>query len=239
VALATRSDIAELAARLGGKPLPADLLAQALTHASYLNEADASAESNERLEFLGDSVLGMVVASILFGAFPGAGEGELTRMRADIVRGTSLARAAERIGLGEFLILGRGEEAAGGRERDRNLAGAIEAVIGAVYRARGIREAQALTRRLLKPELERTRRHGALVDAKSSLQHLVQARWHEPPEYVTVEDAVGSPARRFVVEVRIAGETLGRGEGRSKREAQQQAAQEAVAWLTAQKRGEG
>jgi len=239
VALATRSDISELAARLGGKPLPADLLARALTHSSYLNEADSTAESNERLEYLGDSVLGMVIASVLFDAFPGAGEGELTRMRADIVRGTSLARAAERLGLGEYLILGRGEEAAGGRERDRNLAGALEAVVGAVYRAQGFRAARALTRRILKPELERTRRHGALVDAKSSLQHMVQARWHEPPEYVTVEDAAGSPARRFAVEVRIAGEALGRGEGRSKREAQQQAAQEAVAWLTAQKRGEG
>ena len=119
------------------------------------------------------------------------------------------------------------------------LAGALEAVVGAVYRAQGFRAARALTRRILKPELERTRRHGALVDAKSSLQHMVQARWHEPPEYVTVEDAAGSPARRFAVEVRIAGEALGRGEGRSKREAQQQAAQEAVAWLTAQKRGEG
>ena len=239
MALATSTDNAELAARLGVRPLPDDLLGQALTHASYLNEADASAVSNERLEFLGDSVLGMVIASVLFEAFPAAGEGELTRMRADIVRGTSLARVAARHHLGDYLVLGRGEEAAGGRTRDRNLAGALEALIGAVYRAHGYRAAKALTRRLLKPELELTRRHGARVDPKSSLQHMVQARWHEPPEYVTVEDAAGSPARRFVVEVRIAGETLGKGEGRSKREAQQQAAQEAVAWLTAQSREEG
>lgn len=239
MALATSTDNAELVARLGVKPLPEDLLGQALTHASYLNEADSSAVSNERLEFLGDSVLGMVIASVLFEAFPNAGEGELTRMRADIVRGTSLARVAARLKLGDYLILGRGEEAAGGRNRDRNLAGALEALIGAVYRAHGYRAARAFTRRLLKPELEATRRHGARVDSKSSLQHMVQARWHEPPEYVTVEDAAGSPARRFVVEVRIAGETLGRGEGRSKREAQQQAAQEAVAWLTAHSREEG
>ncbi len=239
MALATSTDVRELVASLGVRPMPDDLLGQAFTHASFLNEADASAISNERLEFLGDSVLGMVIAAVLFDAFPNAGEGELTRMRADIVRGTSLARVAAQIGLGEHMVLGRGEEAAGGRARDRNLAGALEALVGAVYRAHGYRSARALTRRLLKAELEQVRRGGAKVDAKSSLQHMVQARWHEPPEYVTVEDALGSPERKFVVEVRVAGDTLGRGEGRSKREAQQEAAQEAVAWLTTPSRAEG
>jgi ribonuclease-3 len=232
--LATTTDYAQLVAQLGVRPLPEDLLGQALTHASYLNEADASAISNERLEFLGDSVLGMIIASVLFDQFPDSGEGDLTRMRADIVRGTSLARVANRLGLGEHMILGRGEEAAGGRHRDRNLAGALEAMIGAVYEAHGYRTAKAFTRRLLKPELEQIRREGARVDAKSSLQHLVQARWHEPPEYVTVQEAAGA-THRFIVEVRVAGSTLGRGEGRSKREAQQAAAQEAVVALTSQK----
>lgn len=237
MALATSGDYAALAERLGVRPLPGDLLGQALTHASYLNEADATAESNERLEFLGDSVLGMVIASVLFEQFPGAGEGELTRMRADIVRGTSLARVASRIGLGEHMILGRGEESAGGRTRDRNLAGALEALVGAVYTAHGYRTAKAFTRRLLKPELEQLRLRGmGSVDAKSSLQHLVQARWHEPPEYVTVQEATGAQ-HRFIVEVRVAGETLGAGEGRSKREAQQAAAQQAVAALTSEKAG--
>lgn len=233
MALATTTDYARLVEELGVRPLPDDLLGQALTHASYLNEADATATSNERLEFLGDSVLGMVIASVLFDQFPGAGEGDLTRMRADIVRGTSLARVANRVGLGQHMILGRGEEAAGGRHRDRNLAGAVEAMIGAVYEAHGYRAAKAFTRRLLKPELEQIRREGARVDAKSSLQHLVQARWHEPPEYVTVQEATGA-THTFIVEVRVAGSTLGRGEGRSKREAQQAAAQEAVVALTSQ-----
>lgn len=233
MALATTTDYARLVEELGVRPLPDDLLGQALTHASYLNEADSTATSNERLEFLGDSVLGMVIASVLFDQFPGAGEGDLTRMRADIVRGTSLARVANRVGLGEHMILGRGEEAAGGRHRDRNLAGAVEAMIGAVYEAHGYRAAKAFTRRLLKPELEQIRREGARVDAKSSLQHLVQARWHEPPEYVTVQEAVGA-THTFIVEVRVAGSTLGRGEGRSKREAQQAAAQEAVVALASQ-----
>lgn len=238
MALATTTDYSRLVERLGVKPLPRDLLGLALTHASYLNEADASAASNERLEFLGDSVLGMVIASVLFDQFPNAGEGDLTRMRADIVRGTSLARVAIRLGLGDHIILGRGEEGAGGRLRDRNLAGALEAVIGAVYEAHGYRAAKALTRRLLKPELELIRREGAQVDAKSSLQHLVQARWHEPPGYVTVQEAAGAQ-HRFIVEVRVAGATLGRGEGRSKREAQQAAAQEAVLALNSQQKAEG
>lgn len=231
MALATTTDYARLVERLGVKPLPNGLLGQALTHASYLNEADASATSNERLEFLGDSVLGMVIASVLFDQFPDAGEGDLTRMRADMVRGTSLARVALRLGLGEHMILGRGEESAGGRSRDRNLAGALEALIGAVYEAHGYRAAKALTRRLLRPELEQIHREGARVDAKSSLQHLVQARWHEPPEYVTVQEAAGAQ-HRFIVEVRVTGATLGRGEGKSKREAQQAAAHEAVLALT-------
>lgn len=237
MALATTAGYLQLIERLGMKPLPDDLLGEALTHASYLNEADATAVSNERLEFLGDSILGMVIASVLFDQFPEAGEGQLTRMRADIVRGTSLARVASRLGLGEELILGRGEEAAGGRTRDKNLAGALEAVVGAVYRARGYRTAKALVRRLLKPELEQIRRDGARFDSKSSLQHLVQARWHEPPEYVTVQEASGVE-HRFIVEVRVAGSTLGRGEGRSKREAQQAAAHEAIAALSAQPKAE-
>lgn len=234
MALATMTDYARFVEQLGVRALPDDLLGQALTHASYLNEADSSAISNERLEFLGDSVLGMIIASVLFDQFPEAGEGDLTRMRADIVRGTSLARAANRVGLGEHMILGRGEEAAGGRHRDRNLAGALEAMIGAVYEAHGYRTAKAFTRRLLKPELEQIHREGARVDAKSSLQHLVQARWHEPPEYVTVQEATGA-LHRFIVEVRIAGSSLGRGEGRSKREAQQAAAQEAIDALNSPK----
>ena len=223
----------DLVARLGVKPLPKDLLGQALTHASYLNEADPGAESNERLEFLGDSIVGMVIADELFRLFPLAGEGDLTRMRADIVRGTTLAFAASRLGLGEHLILGRGEEAAGGRTRDRNLAGAMEAVVGAVYCANGYRSARAFILRLLRPELRQIRKDGASVDPKSALQHLVQARWHEPPEYVTVEEETSGTGRRFTVEVRVAGAALGAGSGANKREAQQKAAQEAVTGLTA------
>jgi ribonuclease-3 len=223
--------------RLAVKPLPPDLLRQALTHASYLNESDARAESNERLEFLGDALLGVCIADRLFRLYPDAPEGELTRMRADLVRGTTLAEVARRLELGDEMILGRGEEAAGGRSRDRNLAGTLEAVIGAVYLAHGMRAVRALVLRLLNPELRQIALKGARIDAKSSLQHLVQARWHEPPDYVTVDEGPGGAERRFVVEVRVAGTTLGRGEGASKRAAQQRAAGEAVARLSTEAEG--
>lgn len=176
----------------------------------------------------------MVIANELFRLYPNAGEGELTRMRADVVRGRTLAHTAARIGLGEYMILGRGEEAAGGRKRERNLAGTMEAIVGAVYRGQGFRQARALVLRLLAPELKQLQREGSRLDPKSTLQHLVQARWHEPPDYVTVEEESGGAGRRFTVEVRAAGATLGRGEGASKREAQQRAAQEAVAALAAE-----
>ncbi len=229
--------IRSLTERLGVQPLPPDLLAEALTHASHLNEIGPGTPSNERLEFLGDALLGMVIGNELFLRYPESGEGHLTRMRADLVRGSTLASVATRLELGEAIVLGRGEEAAGGRTRERNLAGALEAVIGAVYVAHGLRATRALVLRLLKPELRVLEREGTRIDAKSSLQHTVQARWHEPPDYVTVEEESGAAGRRFAVEVRIAGNVLGRGVGSSKREAQQDAALTALKCLAAEAEG--
>jgi ribonuclease-3 len=235
--LAAASSHAGLIERLGVRPLPPEILSEALTHASYLNESGVDAPSNERLEFLGDALLGMAVGHELFRRYPAAGEGELTRMRAHLVRGSTLARVASRLELGEFLVLGRGEEAAGGRHRDRNLAGTLEALIGAVYTAHGYRSTRSFIMRLLAPELRQLKIEGPYLDAKSSLQHLVQARWHEPPDYVTVDEGSSGPHRRFTVEVRVEGATLGRGEGASKREAQQEAAREALARLAADAEG--
>lgn len=229
IALRNADATVEVAERPGIPPLPDDLLREALTHASWPNEGGSGSRSNERLEFLGDAVLGMIAANALFRAFPDASEGELTRMRAEIVCGPALAAAARRIGLGERLILGRGEEAAGGRDRDRNLAGGFEALLGAVYRARGLNAARALALRLLKPEFDRVRDGGAPLDPKSALQHLVQARWHEPPEYVTVDERGEHGERRFVVEVRARGARIGLGAGVSKRTAQHEAARDALA----------
>ncbi len=229
---------ADLIERLALKSLPLELLQQALTHASYVNESDAHATSNDRLEFLGDALLGLVVADRLHTNYPDATEGELTRMRAELVRGTTLASVARQLGLGDYMILGKGEEGAGGRERDRNLAGLLEAVVGAVFLAHGYRAARTFAIRVLKDEFKAVKKAGSPLDAKSNLQHLVQARWHEPPDYVTVEEAAGDSGRRFTVEVQVQGRTLGRGEGSSKREAQQEAARQAVVRL-GEEGGEG
>lgn len=236
--LATSPTFAELAERLGVRPLPSELVEQALTHDSYLNEAGVVSQSNERLEFVGDALLGFVIAHELFRRYPTAGEGELTRMRADIVRGSTLAAAAVRLSLGQHMILGRGEEAAGGRTRERNLAGVFEAMVGAVYRDQGYRAGRSLVLRLLGPELETVKREGARLDAKSRLQHLVQARWHQPPVYVTVEEESGGVGRSFTVEVSVSGATLGRGTGSTKREAQQRAAAQALEALSGEAGGE-
>jgi len=232
VPLASPASASDLIERLKLKPIPLPLLTQALTHASYVNEADSTAVSNDRLEFLGDALLGMVIADTLHRGFPNASEGQLTRMRADIVRGSALANVARRLELGEYLILGRGEEAAGGRARDRNLAGLFEAMVGVVFLAHGYRAARSFALKALAEDLQRAKSDGGLIDAKSSLQHMVQARWHEPPQYVTVEDVAGETGRRFTVEVVVRGQTLGTGTGNSKRIAQQAAAREAVARLS-------
>ena len=231
VALVRTRAPGRLADILAGAALPDDLVRIALTHASHLNETGAGAASNERLEFLGDAVLGLVVARDLYQRYPEAGEGELTRMRADLVRGRTLAAVAADLGLGEHLIMGKGEEAAGGRARERNLAGGLEALIGAVYVANGYRAAGSLIRRLLAPRFGHLHREGAQIDPKSGLQHRVQARWHQPPEYVTVEEGPAGASRRFTVEVRVAGATLGRGTGVRKSQAQQEAARQALTRL--------
>lgn len=228
VPLASPPAPARLFERLKIRPLPEPLLTEALTHASYVNEADAAARSNDRLEFLGDAILGMVVGVELYRAFPDATEGDLTRMRASIVRGKALAEAARRYGLGEYLVLGKGEEAAGGRGREGNLADMVEALIGAVYVDQGMRQAQALVRRLLAPDLEEVKESGVELDPKSRLQHIVQSRWHQHPEYVTVKDDPESAPARFTVEVRVQGTPLGSGSGSAKRAAQEQAARAAI-----------
>lgn len=236
--LAALASAHELEDRLHLKPLPTDLLKQALTHASYVNESGDTVLSNDRLEFLGDALLGLVIADKLQETHPDALEGQLTRMRAEIVRGSTLAAVASRLDLGRYMILGRGEEAAGGRERERNLAGLFEAVVGAVFLAHGYRAARSFALRVLRAELTQVKAAGPRIDSKSGLQHLVQARWHQPPEYITVEEVSSETGRRFTVEVVVQGRVLGQGEGTSKRQAQQMAAQQAIARLRAEG-GEG
>ena len=206
-----------------------ELLEEALNHSSYANEHRAAGlHSNERLEFLGDSVLGFVTAEFLFRLHPEAPEGDLTRIRAALVCEQSLYEAAQRLDLGRYLKLGRGEESGGGRQRPSILADAMEAVFAAVYLDGGIDAAKDLIHRLLldaeREEAVEERRR----DYKTALQELVQRTPGTAVTYQLVEESGPDHCRVFVMEASVGGAPAGRGEGRSKKEAEQAAARAAL-----------
>jgi ribonuclease-3 len=214
-------------------------LAEALTHPSFANEHDHIAADNQRLEFLGDAVLGVCVSELLMAAFTEVDEGELTVMRASLVNASALAEAAQRVELGEALRLGRGADAAGERLRSNVLADALEALVGAVYLDCGLARARTLSHALLREPLERLLKDGGMQrDPKSRLQELIQARGMDPPRY-DVTGIEGPPhQRRFTARVVLpdlahpAGEPLSaEGSGRSKKRAEQAAAHAALAKL--------
>ena len=224
-----RRRLAQLQKALGVKFKDASLLEQALVHRSYLNEARAQGlESNERLEFLGDAVLGLVISQKLCATFPELDEGDLTRLKTSLIRWETLARAADRLSLGEHLLLGRGEESTGGRQRPSNLARVLEAVIGAAFLDRGLDKTRDFVLRCLAPDMARVETGQIALDSKSRLQQLVQSYWHETPAYRTVAASGPDHAKVFTVEVQVAGRTLGSGSGRSKKEAESEAASQAV-----------
>lgn len=210
-----------------------DLLQQALIHRSYINEApEEEIESNERLEFLGDAVLGLVISEELFRKYPAMSEGHLSQIRAQLVRWDTLAQAAVRIGLGDYLLLGRGEELSGGRQRPSNLAGALEAVIGAAFLDSGLIKTRRLVLRLLKPELAEIAARGIATDSKSHLQQVAQARWHQIPRYRLISAQGPDHAKVFMVEVVVGSQVLGRGQGRNKKQAELDAARQALEALS-------
>jgi ribonuclease-3 len=223
----------ELAASLGVTFKDPANLEAALYHRSYLNEAPENVESNERLEFLGDAVLGLVISERLYRDYPQMTEGQLSQVRAILVRWDALAKAAVRIQLGEFLILGKGEELSGGRERPSNLAGAFESLIGAAYLDQGFKFAQKLVLDLLKPDLDEIAAQGFSADSKSELQHVAQTRWHEIPSYRLVSAEGPDHAKVFTVEVSVGEQMLGNGQGRNKKQAELNAARQALETLAA------
>jgi ribonuclease-3 len=208
-------------------------LEQALNHRSFLNEAAEDVESNERLEFLGDAVLGLIISDKLFKDYPAMTEGQLSQVRAILVRWDALARAAERINLGDYLILGRGEEMSGGRERPSNLAGALEALIGAAFIDTGMDLATSLVLQLLKPDLDEIAASGFTVDSKSELQHLAQTSYRQIPLYTLISSEGPDHAKLFTVEVSVGDQVLGRGQGRNKKQAESNAARQALETLAA------
>lgn len=205
------------------------LLENALTHSSYANEhRDAGMSSNERLEFLGDSILGMVVADHLYREHPQMPEGELTRTRAAMVCEGSLFEVARALELGKYLRLGKGEDAGGGRERPSILADATEALLAAVYLDGGIAQARRLIRTLI---LGNEEEMSASRDYKTALQELVQRESGRKLTYRLVGEEGPDHAKRFSVEVELNGVTVGAGEGRTKKAAEQNAAKAAIAKL--------
>ena len=206
------------------------LLQNALTHSSYANERwHNSLLSNERLEFLGDSILGMVVAEYLFRTFPNRPEGELTRMRADMVCEKTLAAVANEIRLGEHLLLGHGEEQGGGRSRNSILADAMESVIAACFLDGGMEAAQRFIRRFILVEVPVSKLHN--VDYKTELQELVQQKRNQVLTYTLAGESGPDHDKQFEVEVSLNGRVVGRGCGSSKKRAEQDAARAAIGHL--------
>jgi ribonuclease-3 len=210
------------------------LLEQALVHSSYVNEnPNLAPVSNERLEFLGDAVLGLVVAEKLFRDSPHLTEGEMTRLRAALVRRDTLSRIARALRLGDHLYLGKGEEASGGRQKPANLASALEAVIAAVYLDHGPATTSDIILRLFDAELQKVASHQVEADYKSQLQELIQSRQKQPPAYHVVEATGPDHDKRFTIEVRVGDTVLGKGSGKSKKTAETEAARSALEQLSA------
>ena len=202
-----------------------ELLSEALNHSSYANEHRGGMGSNERLEFLGDSVLGFVSAEYLFQGHPDLPEGDLTRMRASLVCEQSLYEVAKELDLGSYLKLGRGEEAGGGRHRQSILADAVEAVFAAVYLDGGIEQVRELIVRVL---LSKGPAAEERKDYKTTLQEVVQRRSGQVLTYHMVSQSGPDHNKKFLFEVRLNDRAIGQGEGRSKKEAEQAAARDAL-----------
>ena len=219
--------IKDLEAAIGYKFRDISLLQNALAHSSYANERwHNSLMSNERLEFLGDSILGMVVAEYLYRSFPDRPEGELTRMRADMVCEKTLAAVAGRIDLGRHLLLGNGEEQGGGRSRNSILADAVESVIAASFLDGGMEAARTFIQKFILVEVPVKKLHN--VDYKTSLQELVQQKKNQVLTYTLVGQSGPDHDKRFEVEVKLNGKVVGLGSGSSKKRAEQDAARTAM-----------
>ena len=211
----------ELVARLGVE-LSEEILKQALTHRSFSYE-NGGIPTNERLEFLGDSVLGIVITDELYRKNPDAQEGQLAKLRAAVVNAKALADVARTLGLGEFLLLGKGEEATGGRDKSSILADAVEAILGAIYVEHGLAKSGEVILQLFAPILAASAELGAGLDWKTSLAELVNSKSLGVIEYV-IEQSGPDHDKRFSAQVKVGQDLYGNGEGKSKKEAEQHAA---------------
>lgn len=223
------ADLDRLEERLGVRFRDRSLLQRALTHRSYLNENPAYPfPHNERLEFLGDAIVDFLVGEYLFNRFPEMQEGELTALRAALVRTEALATFARAIDLGRFLLLGRGEESSGGRDRALLLAGAFEALVGAIYLDQGLDVTRDWLLALVTPAARQAVTGAYSKDPKSLLQEVAQAELSITPQYRTVAESGPDHAKEFTVQVLLGDEVRGEGTGRSKQAAAQNAARVAL-----------
>ena len=228
-------ELRELRALLGDPTLGPELLDLALTHRSFAYE-NGNLPTNERLEFLGDSVLGVVITETLYLAHPNLSEGRLAKLRAAVVNARALAKVARTMGLGRHIHLGKGEESTGGREKASILSDTVEALIGAVYLSGGFEDAARVVHLLFDPLLEAAAAMGAGLDWKTSLQELSATHELGVPEYL-IEDEGPDHMKTFTAQVRVAGRLHGHGIGRSKKEAEQQAAETAYSTLVSELAG--
>lgn len=210
------------------KWLKKDVFKTAFTHRSYLNENPSIKESNERLEFLGDSVLSFIMSSYIYKLRKDDTEGDLTNLRSYIVKTTSLAKAAQKLDLGKYLMMSKGEEMSGGRENTQLMANTFEALLGAIYLDLGIEATQDFVMKSLIPIFEKELKSGPPKDAKSLLQELVQNQTKQAPFYKILETTGPDHAKQFTVGVFVQGELLGQGTGPSKQIAEETAATTAL-----------
>lgn len=227
---------AALEGRLGHVFTDVSLCEAALTHKSWLNEAlpNTGRKDNERLEFLGDAVLALIISDLLMKAFPDRSEGELSKTRAVIVSEAGLAKAAEGLGLGDWIFLGRGEDLAGGRRKPSILSNALEALFGAAFLDGGLEAARAVAHRLFGEALKDAEKRASL-DYKSRLQERSQALLQATPVYTVIREEGPDHDKRFEVSIALGGTERGRAIGKSKKEAEQSAAAQALATLEARR----
>ena len=212
--------------RLNYKFKNIDLLKNALVHSSYANEVRGNVHSNERLEFLGDSVLSVIVSEHLYNKFPTMPEGELTRMRASLVCEKSLCEFSRELGIGNYLKLGKGEDKNGGRERDSILADAFEAVLAAVYLDGGMDAAKAHIMNTVLRDIKHCE-DDTFKDYKTTLQEVIQRNPEESVSYILVNESGPDHNKSFTVEVHLNSNVIGKGTGKSKKQAEQMAAKQA------------
>lgn len=231
---ARRKELGKLQRELRVKFRRIELLEEALSHSSFVNELpDKNLPHNEKIEFLGDAVLELVISHELFQEYPQYSEGELTKLRAAVVRKTTLAKIAKRLDIGTYVLLGKGEEQGGGRKRNSLLADTMEAIIGAIYIDSGLKAARKFILDHFAEEIERLDQDHHKMDYKSILQEITQARFQTLPKYRVVGETGPPHDRIYEISLTIAKEPYGTGKGRNKKEAQQKAARTALEKLQA------